>query len=90
MTTDWREPQAIEYISLFDVGPGQVREVLLQPCSAPGPYRGPNTKLGMPGKKHKCTRPAGHDGNHQRATKLDGPTHEWTSCMAKVWERKYR
>jgi hypothetical protein len=89
---DWRQPQHVETLAAFDTAetatpPRSVPE--LHPCRAVGPYV--STRVG----KHKteylqvrCTRPAGHPGNHQHATAKSGPTHEWTTAGAKVWPKR--
>lgn len=81
----WREQHHAEELSIFDPAdtatPPPRSDPGLYPCRAVGPYQ---TLFYKP---YKCTRPAGHEGNHQRATRRDGPTHEWTADGAKVWPR---
>lgn len=86
MKPDWRRPVHVEELVAFD--PAQIdtppRPVRPRVCGALGPYI--ETRPG----KHKdtylsvkCTRPAGHPGNHQHAGPK-GSTHEWTPAGEKV------
>ena len=82
---DWRKPQTVETVPMLDVAEtAPPRSDIPRACGLVGPYT-----TSRPGKYKtvhlsvKCTRPDGHDGNHQHAGRA-GPTHEWTPGCDRV------
>ena len=78
--TTWRDQQTVELLDLdIAATPIPLRSSGPKACGHRGPYI--VTKRGKHKTKYQevcCSRPDGHDGNHQRGTHRDGPTHEWS------------
>lgn len=78
--TDWRQPQHVVELPMFDSPEAPERSRIPYKCDDIGPY------VAREHQRHdgsvsytmrRCTRPEGHEGNHQ-FSRTKGPTHEWT------------